>query len=360
MQLSDFNFELPTDLIAQTPLMQRGDSKLLVLEPSEKLPIHSVFNKLHHWLCPNDLLIFNDTKVIKARLFAQKQTGGKVELLIERVTNKHEALAMIRGSSSLKSGQTLRLTSQINSEKITYTVLLVERKDQFWHIKTEQSVLELLEEFGEVPLPPYIQRSAEVEDEQRYQTVFAKNPGAVAAPTAGLHFSESYLTQLREQGIQTGYITLHVGAGTFLPVQTENIENHVMHKEQFYISADLIEKIRETKAAGRRVIAVGTTVVRALESTVAQFPSAFLENTFTSDIASESQLFIRPGYSFKLIDGLITNFHLPKSTLLMMISAFAGYERIRQAYQIAIENEYRFFSYGDAMLIFPEEYTRSE
>ena len=296
------------------------------------------FHQLPDFLRPGDLLVFNDSKVIPARLFGQKDTGGKVEILIERILNSNNVLAQIRASKPPKVEGKIYLDSK-------HSLLVADREGEFYKLQVEGSceIFPILEKFGHVPLPPYIKRDDVSDDLNRYQTVYAKNPGAVAAPTAGLHFSREVLEHLNDHKIQTGFVTLHVGAGTFQPVRCDDIEDHKMHKEWFTISEDLCKQVEITRQQGGRVIAVGTTVVRTLESAV---------NSGKLDpVSGDTDIFIFPGYQFKLIDGLITNFHLPESTLLMLISAFAGKELIMNAYCHAITEKYRFFSYGDAMLI---------
>jgi S-adenosylmethionine:tRNA ribosyltransferase-isomerase len=338
MKTEDFNFDLPPHLIAQHPARERNASRLLYLDAIPGMPSDNLFLDLPIYLSKNDVLIFNDTRVIKARLFGHKATGGNVEVFIERVINDHEAYALIRASRAPKAGSRLRLADAIDAE-------VLGRDDDLFHVKflSETSVLELLEQYGNLPLPPYITHTADSVDETRYQTVYAKHAGAVAAPTAGLHFDEAMIHQLKEKGIQIAYITLHVGAGTFKPVSVDNISEHKMHSEVYHIPEATVECIKRARIAGGKVTAVGTTVLRALES-------AAREGQLSAG-KQETNIFITPGFTFKVVDRLLTNFHLPKSTLLMLVSAFAGFEPIKKAYQHAIEKEYRFFSYGDAMLI---------
>ena len=338
MQTKDFDFHLPDHLIAQHPAPQRNASRLLQVSAQTGHLIDSRFLDLPNTLSKDDLLIFNDTRVIKARLFGQKATGGVIEVMIERVLNDHEAHALIRASRSPKIGSTVILDNAVE-------VKIIGRDDDLFHLKflSETPVLDLLETHGNLPLPPYITHGADSTDETRYQTVYAKHAGAVAAPTAGLHFDEAMLEQLKQQGIQIAYITLHVGAGTFQPVKVDNVADHKMHSEVYHVPDETVALIKSTHAAGRKVTAVGTTVLRALES-------AAQSGQLTAG-KQETSIFITPGYTFNVVDRLLTNFHLPKSTLLMLVSAFAGFDNIKHAYQYAIESEYRFFSYGDAMLL---------
>jgi len=334
MKLSEFDFELPKSLIAQHPSANRTDSRLLVLKDNF---INSTFSQLGDYLKPNDLLVLNDTKVIPARLFGQKDSGGKVEVLIERVVSDHEAFAMIKASRSPKIGSYIILENKVRLK-------ICDKNAGIYSVSFESdSVLKTLNEVGHIPLPPYIDREDVKEDANRYQTVYAQNNGAVAAPTAGLHFDESLLSSLKEQGIDHTFVTLHVGAGTFQPVKVENIENHKMHSEYYEISQEAVDKIVKTKAMGGRIIAVGTTAVRTLESIAL--------NGDLSSQKGETDIFIYPGFEFRIVDVLITNFHLPKSSLLMLVSAFIGFEKMLQSYQYAIKEKYRFFSYGDAMLL---------
>ncbi len=342
MQLADFDYHLPETLIAQAPLPERTASRLLVVDPAKQQIEDQQFIGLYTLLTPGDLLVFNNTRVVPARLFGQKATGGKIEVMVERVLDDHELLAHIRSSKSPKPGTQLILESRINctmQERRGDLFLLVQQSCQSW--------LELIENHGHMPLPPYIKRNDAAEDRERYQTVYAKTPGAVAAPTAGLHFDQQQIAALQDNGISTAHITLHVGAGTFQPIRVDNIDQHVMHAERVEVSADVCDLIRQTKARGGRVVAVGTTVVRSLEAAAA---SGRLEA-----FSGESQIFIKPGYQFQVVDAMITNFHLPKSTLLMLVSAFAGTGFMREAYQHAVAQQYRFFSYGDAMFISSRE-----
>jgi S-adenosylmethionine:tRNA ribosyltransferase-isomerase len=341
MRTQDFDFYLPEKLIAQHPTPNRTASHLLVLDGHSGELADRQFANLPQLLQPGDCLVFNDTRVIKARMFGQKATGGAVEVLVERITSPQEAWAHIRASRAPAPGSRIQLGSQGSY----FEAEVLGRDDDLFHLRflTQQTVLEILEQIGHLPLPPYITHHADADDEARYQTVYAKHAGAVAAPTAGLHFDGQMLTALQTMGIDIAYITLHVGAGTFQPVRVENIADHKMHSEWYTVPQTTVDCIEQTKRAGKSVIAVGTTSLRALESAAR---SGKLMAT-----SAETDIFITPGYQFRVIDKLITNFHLPKSTLLMLVSAFAGMENIRHAYQHAVQQQYRFFSYGDAMLI---------
>jgi S-adenosylmethionine:tRNA ribosyltransferase-isomerase len=332
--LSDFDFELPQELIAQLPLPERSASRLLHVDGARLAD--RAFTDIVELLAPGDLLVFNDTRVLKARFFGVKETGGKVEVLVERVVDNLVVHAQVRASKSPQAGSRIRLADAFDVE-------VGERVGEFYTLRFPSDVFELIDAHGRLPLPPYIEHAADTFDEQRYQTVYAKQPGAVAAPTAGLHFDQPLLDRLRDKGVQFAYVTLHVGAGTFQPVRTENLAEHKMHSEWYTISQQTVDAVRAAKAAGRDVVAVGTTSMRALESA-----------SQTGELragSADTALFITPGYVFKTVDRLITNFHLPKSTLLMLVSAFAGYPQIRAAYAHAIAQRYRFFSYGDAMLL---------
>jgi S-adenosylmethionine:tRNA ribosyltransferase-isomerase len=341
MKLSDFYFDLPEHLIAKHPTEQRTQSRLLHLEGNTGEVLHKKFTHILELLRPGDLLIFNNTRVIPARLYGTKASGGKVEVLIERILNDGSAMAHIRSSKSPKSGAILMMEGGLQIE-------MLGRDDALFHIKflSEDNVFDLLEEFGHMPLPPYIDRPDDEADKERYQTVYNEKPGAVAAPTAGLHFDDDILNSIKSKGVELAFITLHVGAGTFQPVRVDNIEEHQMHAEYVEVSQDVADKVIAAKAAGGRVIAVGTTSVRSIES-AAQAAS----NKLISEFMSDTNIFIYPGYSFKVIDAMLTNFHLPESTLMMLISAFAGRDNVMHAYAQAIQEEYRFFSYGDAMFI---------
>lgn len=337
-QLSDFDYNLPSEAIAKVPTPERTGSRLLVCQKNKPLQDRQ-FVDLPEYLQPGDLLIFNNTQVIPARLHGRKETGGAVECLIERITGEHTALVHLKSSKSPRPGSRLYFAEdQMEAEVIGRQEALFELS-----FYGESSLLDLLDEYGEMPLPPYMERPAEASDDERYQTVYAKHPGAVAAPTAGLHFDEAIIQKLKDQGVQVAEITLHVGAGTFQPVRTENLAEHVMHSECVDVPADICELIQHTKSSGGRVVAVGTTVVRSLESAAASGKLAPFQG--------ETRLFITPGYAFRVIDVLVTNFHLPQSTLLMLVSALGGYNEMKQAYAHAVKNGYRFFSYGDAMLI---------
>ena len=340
MQLSDFNYDLPTELIAQHPLANRTDSRLLEIKAdgsNAAILVDRQFRDILNLIKPGDLLVFNDTKVIPARLHGKKETGGNVELLIERITGDKQAWVQVRASKVPKTGSIVHIHNRAGE---TFPVEIIGYDGRFYEVRFPENIFSLLEHFGELPLPPYIEHQPNQEDANRYQTVLAKNPGAVAAPTAGLHFDQLILSQLQELGVKQASVTLHVGAGTFTPVREEDLSKHKMHYEWFSIPTETMAAIESTHQAGGRVIAVGTTSLRALES------QAQMQKN-----SGETNLFITPGYTFKTVDCLLTNFHLPKSTLLMLVSAFAGVDNIRNAYQHAIHNQYRFFSYGDAMFL---------
>lgn len=336
MRTEQFDFALPESLIAQHPPEIRGASRLLRVQ-GEHLQ-DARFSDLLGWVNANDVLVLNDTRVIKARLFGVKASGGQIEVLVERVLNVHEVLAQVRASKSPKAGSRLFLADQLEVE-------VLGRAGEFFHLRfmASEDVLTLLERYGRLPLPPYITHAADGTDEQRYQTVFAREAGAVAAPTAGLHFDEAMLQALRDKGVRIAYVTLHVGAGTFQPVRAEFLHEHQMHSERYEIPPPTVDAISAAHAAGGRVIAVGTTSLRALESAAAG--GKLVAGS------GETRIFITPGYHFKVIDVLLTNFHLPKSTLLMLVCAFGGVREMLAAYRHAVLQEYRFFSYGDAMLI---------
>ncbi|HBZ30912.1 MAG TPA: tRNA preQ1(34) S-adenosylmethionine ribosyltransferase-isomerase QueA [Nitrosomonas nitrosa] len=340
MKIQDFDYFLPNDLIAQFPPKQRTDSRMLYLDSRCDSFKDALFRDLPQYLRKGDVVVLNDTRVIKARLEGVKETGGKIEVLVERVLDDHHVQAMIRASHAPKTGSRLLLENNISAT-------VQEHADNFYILQLahEQAVIELLEQYGRLPLPPYIEREATHLDEDRYQTVFAKAPGAVAAPTAGLHFDDAMLKNLQAMGVTTRYVTLHVGAGTFKPVRVENILDHQMHTEIYHIPAETIDAINDAKLAGGRVLAVGSTSLRALEACAHKHEGKLIAGY------GETNLFIIPGFHFHIVDRLLTNFHLPRSTLLMMVSAFAGIENIRHAYQHAVAQRYRFFSYGDAMLI---------
>lgn len=336
--LSDFDFELPEALIAQTPLPDRTASRLLHVDGDTLVDRH--FADIIDQLNAGDLLVFNDTRVLKARFFGVKESGGKIQMLVERVLSNNDkersVLAQMRASKSPLPGSKIRLAD-------SFDVVVGERVGEFFTLYFPSDVFTLLETYGRLPLPPYIEHDADDFDEQRYQTVYNRVPGAVAAPTAGLHFDEALLQRCQDKGIKLAYVTLHVGAGTFQPVRTENLADHQMHSEWYTVPDETVSAVQATKAAGGKVVAVGTTSMRALES--ASQTGALQAGS------DDTRLFITPGYVFKTVDRLITNFHLPKSTLMMLVSAFAGYDRVRAAYAHAIAQQYRFFSYGDAMLL---------
>jgi len=336
MRIEQFDYTLPDDLIAQTPAPVRGSSRMLCLDGVTGALKDDQFANLADYLRAGDLLVFNDTRVINARLFGHRETGGKVEVLIERILGPRRALAMLRVSHAPKPGLRLRFAE---SDHAT----VIERKGEFFLLEFDGEVMEILGRIGELPLPPYIERPASLEDRARYQTVYARTPGAVAAPTAGLHFDQAMLDRIAQAGVGIASVTLHVGAGTFQPVRVEEVEDHVMHSEWYEIPQATAEAVARTQNAGGRVVAVGTTSLRALESAASHGPVAAT--------SGETRLFIRPGYRFRVVDRLLTNFHLPKSTLLMLVSAFAGLEAVQNAYRHAVRERYRFFSYGDAMLI---------
>ncbi|WP_182334325.1 tRNA preQ1(34) S-adenosylmethionine ribosyltransferase-isomerase QueA [Stenotrophomonas acidaminiphila] len=341
LKKSDFHYDLPEELIAQAPLAERSASRLLVVPPALADLEDRHVRDLPELLQPGDLLVFNDTRVIPARLFGHKASGGRVEILIERLLGGQQARAQVGASKSPKPGSRIQLDAGGEVE-------VLGRDGEFYLLRFEvpESLESWLVHAGRLPLPPYIHREPGADDRERYQTVFARQVGAVAAPTAGLHFDEALLERLRARGVGFGHITLHVGAGTFQPVRVDDLSRHVMHREWLNVGAELVQQVRQTRAAGGRVIGVGTTVVRALES-------AMREGKL-HPFAGETQIFITPGYRIRSVDAMVTNFHLPESTLLMMISAFAGKQRVFDAYAHAIAGRYRFFSYGDAMLLFPQ------
>jgi len=351
MQLSDFDYELPQELIAQFPLPSRSASRLLIVHQDRDLTNPKLqdayFKDIIHLLKKGDLLVFNDTKVIPARIHGFKPTGGKIEILVERVLTENQVLCQIKSSKAILPNATLLLGDPSSPTKVT----VIERQtiahamtseletSPFYIIEFPHNALEMLHTIGELPLPPYIKHSANLDDENRYQTVYASKPGAVAAPTAGLHFDESTLLQLQDQGVEIAKLTLHVGSGTFSPVRHEDLSTHQMHFERYFIPPETRRAIDSAQTEKRRIICVGTTSLRALESSV------------TMGDNGDTNLFITPGYQFQVVNALITNFHLPKSTLLMLVSAFGGYHTMKIAYQHAIEKKYRFFSYGDAMFL---------
>ena len=337
MKTSDFSFDLPDSLIARYPMAERSSSRLLVFDPLENQCSDHIFRDVEQFLSPGDLLVFNNTKVIPARLYGEKLSGGKLEALVERVLDDSEVLAHIRCSRSPKPGQQIRLEGVL--------VDVIGREGALFRLRfqSDQSVLSLLDEVGHMPLPPYMAREDAEEDKERYQTVYAEKAGAVAAPTAGLHFDEPLLERLKSKGINFAFVTLHVGAGTFQPVKVDDVHQHEMHAEYIEVSQEVVAAVKATRKAGKRVVAVGTTSVRSLESAS--------QSGEIGEFYDESRIFIYPGYEFKSVDAIITNFHLPESTLIMLISAFAGREQTLGAYDHAIAEKYRFYSYGDAMFI---------
>lgn len=345
MKRTDFHFNLPDHLIAQHPLEKRTDSRLLCLDGVNATVSHRQFEDLIELLAPNDLLVLNNTRVIPARLWAQKETGGALEILVERVLNDREVLAHVRSSKSPKPGSRLLLKANAEAALDGATVAVQGRRGALFHlVAQEESIMSLLERLGHMPLPPYIERADTASDAERYQTVFAEQAGAVAAPTAGLHFTEQLLDALAAKGVRSTTVTLHVGAGTFQPVRADDIREHHMHAEYIEVSQAACDAIAQAKAAGGRVIAVGTTAVRSLES-------AALATGVLQPFTGDTDIFIYPGFEFKVVDAMITNFHLPESTLLMLVSAFAGRDAVLAAYDTAVSEGYRFFSYGDAMFI---------
>lgn len=336
MQVADFFFQLPDALIARHPLAERRASRLLVLEGETGKLSHRNFADLLDHVRPGDLMVFNNTRVIPARLFGQKATGGKLEILVERVVGNRSVLAHVRSSKSPKAGSKILLDGGGEAEMIA-------RHDALFELEFDEDVLPLLERIGHMPLPPYIDRPDAAADRERYQTVYAQRAGAVAAPTAGLHFDEALLQTLRESGVETAYVTLHVGAGTFQPVRVGRIEEHHMHREWLEVGQDVVDAVAACRSRGGRVIAVGTTSVRSLETAA--------RDGELKPFSGDTDIFIYPGKSFHVVDALVTNFHLPESTLLMLVSAFAGYPETMAAYAEAVAQRYRFFSYGDAMFI---------
>ncbi|MCP4126961.1 MAG: tRNA preQ1(34) S-adenosylmethionine ribosyltransferase-isomerase QueA [Gammaproteobacteria bacterium] len=337
MQLSDFHYHLPQDLIAQYPTERRSGSRLLTLDGSSGAVSDLKFPDLTDLLHPGDLLVFNDTRVIPARLYGQKQSGGKVEILVERVLGAERSLAHVRASKSPKSGTVITVDDGAVLEVVG------RQGDLFELISPGQDMMTLMEQHGHMPLPPYVQRGDEELDLERYQTVYAQRPGAVAAPTAGLHFDEQMLQRIADMGVESAKVTLHVGAGTFQPVRVQQLDEHKMHSERVEVDAAVCAAVAATRQRGGRVVAVGTTSVRSLEAASAGGELKPFEG--------ETRLFIRPGYRFNTVDAMLTNFHLPESTLLMLVSAFAGYDHLMAAYSHAVEQRYRFFSYGDAMFL---------
>lgn len=339
MQRTDFYFDLPEALIAQQPTAERSGSRLLSLDGASGERCDRQFSDLLELLHPGDLLVFNDTRVIPARLFGRKESGGQVEVLVERITSEHEVLAHLRASKSPKAGARLTLEESIEVE-------VLGRDGPLFILRFPAPVLGLLKQYGRMPLPPYIDRVAAEADAERYQTVYAKREGAVAAPTAGLHFDEAMLARVKALGVESAYVTLHVGAGTFQPVRVDDIREHPMHSEYIEVPQEVVDAVFATRQRGGRVIAVGTTVVRSLESAA--------RSGELQAYSGETNIFIYPGYEFRVIDALVTNFHLSESTLLMLVCAFAGYQPVMDAYRHAVEENYRFFSYGDAMFLLPQ------
>jgi len=340
MKIQDFNFSLPPELIAQFPIAQRAGGRMLCLDGKKGVLQDAMFVDLPKYMQSGDVIVFNDTRVIKARLFGVKDSGGKLEVMVERILDEHCVLAMIRANHPPRSGSKLKLSGVI-------PVTVLGREHDFYTLRFDHknTVIELLDRYGNLPLPPYIPREVTQEDEVRYQTIYAREKGAVAAPTAGLHFDEAMLLKLREMGIVIAYVTLHVGAGTFQPVKVENIIDHKMHREIYHVPEKTVEAIRLTKSLGGRVLAVGTTSLRALEA------AAKAGNGKLIPCYGNTDIFITPGYHLQVVERLLTNFHLPCSTLMLLVSAFGGSENIYHAYQHAIDKSYRFLSYGDAMLI---------
>ena len=339
MQRADFNYELPDALIAREPAPRRADSRLLHLDGSTGAVVDRAFRDLPALLRSGDLLVFNDTRVVPARLYARKATGGRAEILLERVIDGPRALVQLKASKPPAAGSTLELDGGGQAR-------VAGRDGEFWVLEFDRPAAAVFDAQGEMPLPPYLRRAPEAWDRKRYQTVYAREPGAVAAPTAGLHFDEATIDACRSAGVDTARVTLHVGAGTFQPVRADDIADHVMHAERAEVPAATCESISACRARGGRVLAVGTTAVRALESAAAAGPLA--------PWSGDTRLFITPGYRFRVVDRLLTNFHLPESTLLMLVSAFAGTARVLEAYRHAVTERYRFFSYGDAMLVEPD------
>ena len=344
MLVRDFSFELPNELIARHPMPERGASRLLQLDGNSGEISHGHFHQVLDRVNPGDLLVFNNTRVIPARLFGRKASGGKLEVLIERVLDDKRVLAHVRASKAPKPGTSLILDPDVQATMLA-------RHDALFEIEfhdDKRTVLEILEAVGHMPLPPYIDRPDTEADKERYQTVYNEKPGAVAAPTAGLHFDQPLLDALVAKGAELAFVTLHVGAGTFQPVRVDNVLEHKMHSEYIEVPSDVVAKIAATKARGGRIIAVGTTSVRSLESAA---QAALANNTPLVPFYGDTDIFIYPGYRFQLVDVMITNFHLPESTLIMLVSAFCGYDHIKEAYRQAVSERYRFFSYGDAMFL---------
>ena len=352
MRRADFAYELPEELIAQTPLAERSASRLLTLDGSTGALADRSIRDFPDLLCEGDLLVFNDTRVVAARLVGFKPSGGRVEIFLERAVGEREALVQLRASKAIR--EELEIATEGGSVRV------VSKDGDFWKVALPAPPLEFFEKWGEVPLPPYIHRTPNAADRQRYQSIFARHAGAVAAPTASLHFDDELIGRIEARGVQRAFVTLHVGAGTFQPVRTDDLESHVMHAEWVSIGAETCEAVARTRAAGGRVISIGTTVARALESAALAAPAG-REDRATRDsstplqpFSGDTRLFISPGFEFRVVDALLTNFHLPESTLLMLVSAFAGRDKVLAAYAHAVREKYRFFSYGDAMFVTPE------
>ena len=342
MQRHDFAYELPTELIAQTPLAERSASRLLVLADG---PRDASMTHFPAWLRPGDLLVFNDTRVVAARLVGTKPSGGRVEIFLERVTGDCVALVQLRASKPIREGLEVTTAGGV--------VTVRTRHDDLWSVEFPEPALEFFERWGEVPLPPYIHRTPDDNDRERYQSIFARERGAVAAPTASLHFDSKLIEEIEARGVDRAFVTLHVGAGTFQPVRVENLESHVMHAERVSISREIVAAVHATRERGGRIVAIGTTVVRALESAAAAVSAGSAASSILPPAGwtGDTRLFIRPGFDFKVTDALLTNFHLPESTLLMLVCAFAGKDAVLDAYRHAVRERYRFFSYGDAMFL---------
>ena len=350
MKRADFAFDLPEELIAQQPLPERSASRLLEVDGQSGEITHRVFTDLPALLAPGDLLIFNNTRVLPARLYAQKQTGGKAEILIERLLGDGGALAHVRASKSPREGMLLIITSEPESDLSELAVRVIGREGALYRLAPESgSIKEMMRRFGHMPLPPYIERSDTPEDRDRYQTVFGRRDGAVAAPTAGLHFDQPLLDTLKLAGIAISEVTLHVGAGTFQPMRADNIEEHIMHSEYVEVDQACCDAIARCKRQGGRVVAIGTTAVRSLETAA--------RDGIPEPYSGDTDIFLYPGCKFNVVDAMVTNFHLPESTLIMLVSAFSGMDNIKSAYASAIENRYRFFSYGDAMFLTKQQVT---
>ncbi len=356
MKTADFHFDLPAELIAQTPLPERSASRLLNVDGRSGSLSHLSFRDLPGLLTDKDLLVFNNTRVLPARLFGQKQTGGRVELLIERLLGDGNALAHVRASKSPREGTLLLIMPDDESDVSELTVRVAGRQGSLFVLAPESgSIKDMMRRFGHMPLPPYIEREDTPEDRERYQTLYGRRDGAVAAPTAGLHFDQTLLDQLDAAGIRRAEVTLHVGAGTFQPVRVENIADHSMHSEYVEVDQACVDAVRACRERGGRVVAIGTTAVRSLESAAVRQSNPAEGDRWIEPFHGDTDIFLYPGCDFKVVDAMVTNFHLPESTLIMLVSAFAGIETIRHAYQTAIDNRYRFFSYGDAMFLTRQE-----